>query len=337
MRPLIYALLFIGVAGCAAEPSVPGGPEPELTASAIPPTAEVTGGERNCSEAALALQVLGSGGPYLRDDRASSSYLLWVNGRARVMVDAGGGAFVRFGEAGARIEDLRVFGISHFHPDHVSDLPAILWVSNNFRSAPLPFIGPSRGGVFPGAADFVSRLFDGATGAFPILSGTVGGDGLGFPLVVTEVDTEDSQPSLVFDEEDLKVTALGVPHNAPALAFRVEVGNVSVVFGSDQTGTNPNFAEFARDASVLVMHLTNAERPVPGTIHAPPSVVGRVAREAEARRLVLSHLTRVEREHPRFESTSLADLPANVAIVREHYQGEIIVASDLLCIDLGGS
>jgi ribonuclease BN (tRNA processing enzyme) len=253
------------------------------------------------------------------------------------MVDAGGGAFVRFGEAGARIEDLRLLGISHFHPDHSSDLPAILWVSNNFRSEPLPLIGPSRDEVFPGAVDFVSRLFDGADGAFPILSGTVGGDHLGFPLVVTEVDTKDSQPSLVFDEEDLKVSALGVPHNAPALAFRVEVENVSVVFGSDQIGTNPNFPEFARDASLLVMHLTNSESSAPNPIHALPSVVGRVAREAEARRLVLSHLTSVEREHRRFETTSLADLPANLAVVREHYKGEIIVASDLLCIDLGGS
>ena len=306
MRPLIYALLFTGVAACAAEPSVPVGPEPESTASAIIPTGEVTGGERNCGEAALAPQVLGSGGPFQRDDRASSGYLLWVNGRARVMIDAGGGAFVRLGEAGARVEDLRVLGISHFHPDHVSDLPAILWVSWNFRSEPLPFIGPSRNDVFPGAADFLSRLFDGAAGAFPILSGTVGGDGQGFQLVVTEVDTADSQPSLVLDEEDLKVTALGVPHNAPTLAFRVEVGNVSVVFGSDQTGTDPNFAEFARDTSVLVMHLAVAETSVPGPIHAVPSVVGRVAREAEARKLVLSHFAGVEREHPRFNSFSLA-------------------------------
>ena len=337
MRPLIYALLFIGAVACTAEPSPSVGPEPEPTASAMNPTAEVAGGQRNCSEATLALQVLGSGGPFLRDGRASSSYLLWVNGRARVMVDAGGGAFARFGEAGARIEDLRLLGISHFHPDHSSDLPAILWVSNNFRTELLPFIGPSRGDVFPGAADFVSRLFDGADGAFPILSGTVGGDGLGFPLVVTEVDVEDSQPTLVFDEEDLKVTALGVPHNAPALAFRVEVGNVSVVFGSDQTGTNPNFPEFARDASVLVMHLTRSATSAPNATHALPNVVGQVAQEAEARRLVLSHLTSVEREHRRFESTSLADLPANVAAVREHYKGEVIVASDLLCVALEGS
>jgi ribonuclease BN (tRNA processing enzyme) len=85
------------------------------------------------------------------------------------------------------------------------------------------------------------------------------------------------------------------------------------------------------------MHLTNSESSAPNPIHALPSVVGRVAREAEARRLVLSHLTSVEREHRRFETTSLADLPANLAVVREHYKGEIIVASDLLCIDLGGS
>jgi len=315
MRPLVHALVVLGAVACLAAPALAQSP---------------------CGGAGVALQVLGSGGPFLRDGRASSSYLVWVDGRPRVMIDAGGGAFARFGEAGARIEDLHLLGISHFHPDHSSDLPAVLWTSNNFRTEPLPFIGPSGDDVFPGAADFVNRLFDGTAGAFPILSGTVGGTHLGFPLVVTEVDAEAAQPSLVFDEEGLTVTALGVPHNAPTLAFRVEVDGVSVVFGSDQTGTNPSFTELARDASVLVMHLTRSVASAPNEIHALPDVVGKVAGEADARRLVLSHLTSVERDHSRFEAISLADLPTNLAAVREQYAGEIIVANDLLCVDLGG-
>ena len=36
----------------------------------------------------LVLQVLGSGGPVADDDRASSAYLVWHDGRARVLVDA---------------------------------------------------------------------------------------------------------------------------------------------------------------------------------------------------------------------------------------------------------
>jgi ribonuclease BN (tRNA processing enzyme) len=117
----------------------------------------------------------------------------------------------------------------------------------------------------------------------------------------------------------------------------MEIGNDSVCFGSDQTGRNPNFTEFAREPSVLVMHLTRSEASAPNDRHALPNVVGQVAGKAGARRLLLSHLTSVEREHSRFESASLSDLPTNVAAVREHYKGEIIVASDLLCVALGRS
>ena len=68
------------------------------------------------------LQVLGSGGPIADDARASSSYLVWVDGESRVLVDAGGGAFVRFGEAGAKFSELDIIAISHFHTDHSADL-----------------------------------------------------------------------------------------------------------------------------------------------------------------------------------------------------------------------
>ena len=37
------------------------------------------------------LQILGSGGPIADDGRASSGYLVWVDGESRVLIDAGGG------------------------------------------------------------------------------------------------------------------------------------------------------------------------------------------------------------------------------------------------------
>jgi hypothetical protein len=45
-----------------------------------------------CTGKGVELQVLGSGGPELEDKRASSSYLLWQDGRARILVDSGGGS-----------------------------------------------------------------------------------------------------------------------------------------------------------------------------------------------------------------------------------------------------
>ena len=74
----------------------------------------------------VALQVLGSGGPIADDARASSAYLVWVDGKSRVLIDSGGGAFLRFGEAQANFSELEFIGLSHFHTDHSADFPALL-------------------------------------------------------------------------------------------------------------------------------------------------------------------------------------------------------------------
>ena len=132
---------------------------------------------RNCAPEPVAVQILGSGGPVVNPDRASSAYLLWVNNQARVLVDMGGGAFHRFGQAQARLSDLALMAISHLHPDHVSDLPALLWLSNQTRQEPLPIAGPSGNDAVPGFPTFLSRLFDQKSGAFQVLGGTLGGTG----------------------------------------------------------------------------------------------------------------------------------------------------------------
>jgi len=97
------------------------------------------------------------------------------------------------------------------------------------------------------------------------------------------------ESSTVLDREGITVTALGIPHgNIPALAYRVQTRNVSIVFSTDQTGTNSRFIEFAQGANVLVMHFATATSDNP--FHASPAVVGRVARDAGVKRLILSHI-----------------------------------------------
>ncbi len=75
---------------------------------------------------AFTLQVLGSGGPISDDLRASSSEVIWWKGKSRILIDAGGGVYLRFGQAGAKLEEVDFIGITHFHTDHVTDLPALL-------------------------------------------------------------------------------------------------------------------------------------------------------------------------------------------------------------------
>ena len=72
------------------------------------------------------LQLLGSGGPITDDARASAGEVIWLDGKSKILIDAGGGTYLRFGQLGARLEDLKIINMTHFHVDHSADLPAIL-------------------------------------------------------------------------------------------------------------------------------------------------------------------------------------------------------------------
>jgi ribonuclease BN (tRNA processing enzyme) len=277
---------------------------------------------QSCVGNPVAVQILGSGGARINPDRASTSYLLWVGAQAKILVDMGGGAFLRFGQAQAKLGDLSLVAISHLHPDHVSDLPALLWLSHQIRKDPLPIVGPSGNERAPAFPVFLSRLFDEKNGAFqelgPTLGGTQGKTGGGIRLDVGIGDAAKTEPSTVFDRQGVTVTALGIPHgNVPTLAYRVQTRDVSVVFSSDQNGTNPRFVEFAKGANVLVMHLGIAAA-ASSSLHASPAVVGRIAQDAGVGRLIVSHI-------------GLFDLDAAIAELKKFYTGPLTVGADLQC------
>jgi ribonuclease BN (tRNA processing enzyme) len=276
----------------------------------------------------LAVQVLGSGGPIADDARASSAYLVWVDGKSRALIDAGGGAFLRFGEAGAQFQDLDFIGLSHFHADHSADLPALLksgWFSR--RAGPLTLAGPGAGGPFPGLDDYLGSLLDGTGGAYRYLSGYLDGGG-GLPRLTTAEVPADNRapvPIEIASSRGLAVHALPVPHGiVPALAFRVSSGGRVIVFASDQNGSDPAFIDFALNADLLVMHMAVPEQADPTALklHATPGRIGSIAQAAKAGELVLSH----------FMARSLRSLDESLALLRKQYGGPVHVAEDLACL-----
>ncbi len=272
-------------------------------------------------EQGVAIQVLGSGGPIADDGRASTAYLVWIDGRAEVMIDAGAGSFLRYGESGARFEDLQFVGLSHFHTDHSADFVALL-KSGVFssREGDLVVAGPGAGGPFPGLNAWLDYLlsFDGS--AYQYLSAYLDGG----KTVLEPVEVPRSRTVTVYEQDRLTVTARSVPHGiVPALAFRVDIDGTSIVFASDQNGSDSSFVDFARDSDLLVMHLVipedAGERAL--QLHAKPSTVGRIAKSSGASELLLSH----------FMARSLRALDDNVALVREASGLEPLLATDLFC------
>src|SRR6202012_2033279 len=72
----------------------------------------------------LEMLVLGSGGPGAAG-RASSAYLVFVDGVARILVDAGPGSFARLGEAKASLANTDIVLLTHLHIDHTGELPGL--------------------------------------------------------------------------------------------------------------------------------------------------------------------------------------------------------------------
>ena len=272
---------------------------------------------QSCTGNPVAVQVLGSGAPGFVKDRANTSYLLWVGNQARILVDAGGGAYVRFGQAQAKFSDLSMILVSHLHPDHSSDLPGVLWSGRNTRNDTLPIAGPSGNDAAPALNDFLTRLFDPKSGSWEVLSSVVA-PGPGVKLDPRVVDVTRQEPTTVYDRDGVKVSAMGIPHgNLPTVAYRVETQGVTVVLSSDQNGTNPRFPDFAKGADILLMHLAigvNANNPN----QALPAVVGSVAHSANPKRLVLSHIGNF-------------DLDAAVTDVKKNYSGPLTIGADLQC------
>jgi ribonuclease BN (tRNA processing enzyme) len=258
------------------------------------------------------LQILGSGGPREASvGRASSSYLVWIDGVARILVDAGGGSKVPFHQAGANFSDIDLVALSHLHPDHSSELPALFWPPPRRE---IKISGPNAGGSFPSIEHFLESVF-GESGAFPILSNRLNYDAI-------RIDTESEEATAVWSDGDIVVRGRRVPHgNVPAIGYRVDVGDFSIAFSSDQNGSDAGWTDFIQDVDVLVVHFgTEEDRDT--AFHAKPSGWGRMAADAGAGQVVVSHITNQDA------------LSAGVEFLQSTYSGQVVVAEDLLCVEV---
>lgn len=286
----------------------------------LPPAAA-----QSCGARGVAAQVLGSGGPELQDKRASSSYLVWQDGRAPVLVDAGGGSALRFGESGAQMSQLDVILFTHFHVDHSADFPALIkssWFEE--RKRPLPIYGPPGNDFMPATTEFVSDFFGDKRGVYRYLSELLAPGEPGSYKMQPHNVVAGATPLAVFRTGDLAVYAVHVVHGGvPALAWRVELGGKVIVFSGDTNGEGQGLVRLAGNADLFIAHNAVPEGAVgiERRLHMPPSVIGQIAADARVKSLVLSH--RMLR--------TLGKEAQTQSEIRKRYSGPLAFANDLDC------
>ncbi len=278
-----------------------------------------------CTRHGVQVQVLGSGGPELEDKRASSSYLIWRDDRARILIDSGGGSALRFGQAGAHVAQLDAVLFTHLHIDHTADFPALI-KSSYFeeRSVALPVYGPTGNKSFPSTSEFVTGLFDAKGGVYRYLADFLAGADGGYSLQPHDIALAAREIRRVVSAHDYLLDATQVIHGGvPAIAWRISIGGRIIVFSGDTNGDNGNLERLAKGADLFVVHnaVPEGETGVPRQLHMPPSVIGRIAKSAGVAQVVLSH--RMRRTLGRESETR--------SLISRVYPGPVAFAEDLDC------
>ena len=272
----------------------------------------------------LTLVVLGSGGPR-PFGRAGSSYIVEINGSPRILVDAGPGAFLRIGEMKIGLDQVDTVLLTHLHIDHSGDLPGFFKARTlTARASAIRFnvFGPAAGGMFPSTSRFLDLLFE--KGGVWEYQKTFGADedirGVDLPIDLK------SPERLIVDRNGLRISAIATHHDdCPSVAYRIEYGAESIVFSGDMDASAvPNLVRLARKCSLLVFHCAVLDPPNSPpqlySFHTPPHRIGEAARDAGAKRLLLSHIA------PDIQAASQSVLKS----IRASYPGPVSFAQDKL-------
>jgi ribonuclease BN (tRNA processing enzyme) len=276
----------------------------------------------------LEVLVLGSGGPGAAG-RAASSYLVYVDGVARILVDAGPGSFARLGESHASLADTDLVLLTHLHIDHVGELAGLFKARAVSSSGPIIFnvwgpggsLGNAQDAYFPSTREFMHLLF-GPKGAFAYLSDFAS------PVSIHAHDiaapAANALPRQIFKDGDLSVSAAAGHHgDAPAVIYRIDHRGKSVTFSGDIDAAGlPPLRDIAKSTDLLVFNSVVLDPPdapaILYTLHAPPLAIGQLAKAVGARALLLSHLS------PSVDEKRDAVLKS----IRRNYSGPVTLAND---------
>mgnify|MGYP001376376367 CR=1 FL=1 len=283
-------------------------------------------GSEHCGDSGVWIEILGAGGGDLDDGQAASSYLVWQDDVARLLVDVGPGSTFGFDKSGADFNTIEAIALTNLHPNHVGDLVA--YISNSStenRPGALTVLGPNGGGEqYPSTSGFLDRLL-GENGLYPFLADALTfQSSLGYRIRSMDIPAQGNRRWARYGSDYMRLAAIPVHHGGvPAVAYRVEIGGQSIVFGGNFSNLKNSLAAFASDADALIVShaIPEIARGQLRDQYALPSQIGKVAQQANARMLILGH--RNTRTRGR-ESLSRAAMEAS-------YDGTILFANDGEC------
>lgn len=252
----------------------------------------------------MRVTVVGSGTLAPHATRGSPAH--WVEaGGVRVLLDCGSGAVHRMAALGVPWHAVTHVALTHFHVDHVGDVPALIgalqWGQLPPRATPLTLIGPA------GVAEWLERL-----------AATHGDWVARPPYGITVIESAEGEPVAL--AAGVSLSSRPVPHTAESVAYSLTCGRARLVYTGD-TAYDDGLADWAAGCDVLL-----AECSLPRSLsipeHLTPETAGALAARAAPRRLVLTHF------YPPVEREDIA------SIVGARWNGPLVLADDGTALDI---
>jgi ribonuclease BN (tRNA processing enzyme) len=260
--------------------------------------------------------TVGTGSPEYNAERSGPCALVQFKGQL-FLVDAGNGTQARLSELGVPPGKFAAILLTHHHVDHNEEFAAIL-LRSVLRPGTIEVIGPPKTREL---VDFTLKFYQedlayrlGRTGRSL--------ENLGKPEV------RELQGGEIFVVGEVKISTAKMVHSIHTVAYRFEVGGQAIVISGD-TDYSEALVKLAKDADILVIDGGGAiiRRNGGGGqgqgggagVHANLQGVAKMAQEAGAKRLVLTHIP-----------GNNADDEATARALGETYKGTVIVGRDLL-------
>lgn len=279
--------------------------------------------------------LTGTGVPHAAPGRAGAGAMVKYKNTV-LQFDAGRATVLRIIEAGVHPTDVTAVFITHYHSDHVIDLPDVVithWVQQQVKkTAPIQIVAPAGP-----ASRFVNRMLDAFDDDIHVRREHTGAPDPRFDAISFEAP---QTPTEVWKsaDGDVKVEAVAVHHEPveAAVAYRVTTPDGVVVISGDTRACDEVFS-MAQGCDVLI-HETcrkrSMEKNVKGTVfenifdyHADSVTVGELAQKYGVKHLVLTHLIpqpRTDEEAQKFENDARAG----------GYTGRVTVGKDLLRVTI---
>lgn len=250
------------------------------------------------------LTVLGGSGTYPTPAGSCAGYLLRCGGE-EVWLDCGPGTFVNL-QKHTDFLGLKAIVLSHLHLDHILDLYPFYFALRFHPTDPadFPVYAPQ------GAEDLLVKMFwvtddpnwrhfGGYLAFNTIADGTQAGIG------------------------PFKFRFARSVHPVETLAMRIEANGRVLVYSSDTGTPVDGLVDLARDADLLIVEATLQDPDeAMAEVHLTAEEAGQLAAKANARRLMLTHIS------PQLDPKKSAEQASR------HFSGEVMVAADHLSVEV---